>query len=327
MSGENAQPVIPLVNGAPVSTGNPLPTTGGGSSSAVVVNQQSNALAPTYVEGTTNPLSGDLSGNLRAASPDAGNAAAGTGTASVTSATTIFSIDTTNYNALHVQITSAGTTCTITYEQSDDNATWLSAPGYNDLATNVNALLTTSTTTVGIIFPIKARYFRARVSTYTSGTVTAFYTLRRVYGNNNTQAYANIATINGVVPLMGNGVTGTGAQRVTVASDNTAFPVNAQLLAATTGGYSFLHIAAGQATTNVKSGAGTLHSIVLNSAATATNVTTVYDSTAASGTVIAIPAVTTATVPTALIFDIAFATGLTISTTTANGGDMTVTYK
>jgi hypothetical protein len=37
----------------------------------------------------------------------------------------------------------------------------------------------------------------------------------------------NVAQINGVTPLMGNGVTGTGSQRVTIASDNTAFAVNA----------------------------------------------------------------------------------------------------
>lgn len=36
----------------------------------------------------------------------------------------------------------------------------------------------------------------------------------------------NVAQINGVTPLMGNGVTGTGSPRVTIASDNTAFPVN-----------------------------------------------------------------------------------------------------
>lgn len=39
----------------------------------------------------------------------------------------------------------------------------------------------------------------------------------------------NNAQINGVTPLMGNGVTGTGSQRVTIASDNTAFAVNATL--------------------------------------------------------------------------------------------------
>jgi hypothetical protein len=36
----------------------------------------------------------------------------------------------------------------------------------------------------------------------------------------------NVSQINAVTPLMGNGVTGTGSQRVTIASDNTAFSVN-----------------------------------------------------------------------------------------------------
>jgi len=120
----------------------------------------------------------------------------------------------------------------------------------------------------------------------------------------------------------GNLAPATGTQAVTQSGTWSVSP-----LAATTGGYSFLNIAAGQATTTVKSGAGTLHSIVLNSAATATNTTIIYDNTAGSGTVIGRPAVTTATVPTTLIYDIAFATGLTIVTAVANGGDMTVVYK
>lgn len=37
----------------------------------------------------------------------------------------------------------------------------------------------------------------------------------------------NVSQINGVTPLMGNGATGTGSLRVTIASDNTAFSVNA----------------------------------------------------------------------------------------------------
>lgn len=36
----------------------------------------------------------------------------------------------------------------------------------------------------------------------------------------------NVAQINGITTLMGNGTTGTGSQRVTIASDNTAFSVN-----------------------------------------------------------------------------------------------------
>ena len=90
--------------------------------------------------------------------------------------------------------------------------------------------------------------------------------------------------------------------------------------------YSFLSIAAGQATTVVKASAGVLHSIILNSAATATNTTVVYDNATGAGTVIGRPAVTTATVPTTLLYDLAFANGLTIITATANGGDMTVVY-
>lgn len=91
--------------------------------------------------------------------------------------------------------------------------------------------------------------------------------------------------------------------------------------------FSFLNIVAGQATTVVKSGAGFLHSIVFNGTATATNTTTVYDNTAASGTVIAIPAATSVTAPTSVIYNCSFATGLTIITATANGANMTVIFR
>lgn len=91
--------------------------------------------------------------------------------------------------------------------------------------------------------------------------------------------------------------------------------------------FSYLNIAAGQATTAVKASAGFLHTITFNSAATATNTTVVYDNPSTSGTVIARPAATTATVPTTLTYDVAFVNGLTIITTTANGSDMTVSYR
>lgn len=92
------------------------------------------------------------------------------------------------------------------------------------------------------------------------------------------------------------------------------------------GPYSYLHIAAGQATTLVKSGVGTLHKIIFNGAATATNVTTIYDNTAASGTVIGIPTCTAVTAPDPVEYNITFSVGLTINTATANGSDMTVIY-
>lgn len=92
-------------------------------------------------------------------------------------------------------------------------------------------------------------------------------------------------------------------------------------------GFTYKQIAAGQTTTVVKASAGVLHTITLNGAATATNVTTVYDNASGSGTVIAIPAATTATVPTTLTYDVAFLLGLTIITTTANGANMTIAYR
>ena len=52
----------------------------------------------------------------------------------------------------------------------------------------------------------------------TDGTDTALVTTA---GNLNTDT----TTINGVTVLMGNGVTGTGSQRVTIASDNTPFAI------------------------------------------------------------------------------------------------------
>lgn len=44
----------------------------------------------------------------------------------------------------------------------------------------------------------------------------------------------NVAQMNGVTTTMGNGIAGTGVQRVAIASDNTAFAVNATLSAETT---------------------------------------------------------------------------------------------
>ncbi|HEX2672963.1 MAG TPA: hypothetical protein VHM25_18910 [Polyangiaceae bacterium] len=95
----------------------------------------------------------------------------------------------------------------------------------------------------------------------------------------------NVSQINGVTPLMGNGVTGTGSQRVTIASDNSAFSVNAVQSGtwtvqpgntantspwlttdtpATSGGLSFAAIVASAATNNktqVKGSAGQLYCI------------------------------------------------------------------
>ena len=94
---------------------------------------------------------------------------------SVTSNVLIFAVDTTGYNGVSVQVTSAGTTCTITYETSNDNATWVAT---NGLPVASATAASTSTGTGIMYFPALGQYFRARVSTYTSGTVTVWYWMK-----------------------------------------------------------------------------------------------------------------------------------------------------
>jgi len=96
-----------------------------------------------------------------------------------TSAAVLFTTSMLNYESITVQVTSAGTSCTITYETSDDNTTWISIGGLSFTNTGGSALATTSSAVGGIHFPRKGLYFRARVSAYGSGTVTAIGTLSK----------------------------------------------------------------------------------------------------------------------------------------------------
>lgn len=92
-------------------------------------------------------------------------------------------------------------------------------------------------------------------------------------------------------------------------------------------GYSFRNITAAAPTTTVlRSGGGILHTITINKPV-ANSVITVYDNTAASGTVIA-----TITLPATLLqdcitltYDAHFTVGLTVVTATG-ASDITVSY-
>jgi len=97
---------------------------------------------------------------------------------SVSSATNIVSVTTTGYNGGSFHVTSAGTGCTISYEQSNDNATWVALPVISLAAANASPALTT--TTAGIYgFATSAAFVRARVSTYGSGTVAVTLAQKR----------------------------------------------------------------------------------------------------------------------------------------------------
>lgn len=91
---------------------------------------------------------------------------------SQSSAAVLFTQDMVGYGSITVQVTSAGTTCTVNYETSDDNTNWLGSAGIISSASGNSNPASTSTTVSLITFPKRGRYFRARVGTYTSGTVT-----------------------------------------------------------------------------------------------------------------------------------------------------------
>jgi len=102
-------------------------------------------------------------------------------TASAAAASVLFTADMTNWRSVLLQVTDAGTSCTIIYECSNDQSVWYPVMGnYTNYSVNgtLAAITTDATTaTVQIQFPKRAKYFRARVSVYGSGTVSVAYTL------------------------------------------------------------------------------------------------------------------------------------------------------
>lgn len=115
----------------------------------------------------------DAYGNLRIAQTETSSSA------SASSATTVFSLDTLYYQSIHLQQTSIGSGNTVTYEGSNDNATWIAVnvDRTESLVSFANAAFAASLSQI-LSAPLKLRYFRARISTYGSGTVTIYYTLR-----------------------------------------------------------------------------------------------------------------------------------------------------
>jgi hypothetical protein len=128
-----------------------------------------------------------------------------TTTASVTSATNVVSVSTAGYNGGSFQVTNAGTSCTVTYEQSNDNTNWTSMLVVNP-AVNTNTPIQTSSATGLYNYAISAAFVRARVSTYGSGTVTISLTQKRnaplttgLSLQAGTSAIGNIGTVQTVV--------------------------------------------------------------------------------------------------------------------------------
>jgi len=124
-----------------------------------------------------------------------------------TSAAVLFTTSMLNYESITVQVTSAGTNCIVTYEQSEDQTIWYAVSCIS--VTNYGSSAPTSaTTTVSMsIFPRRGTYFRARVATYGSGTVALTGALSKTPFNLTIEArlagYANegAAITNQPVPI------------------------------------------------------------------------------------------------------------------------------
>ncbi len=103
-------------------------------------------------------------------------------TASVSAASVLFTVDMTNWRSVLLQVTSAGSSCTIIYECSNDQLTWHPVVGQ---LVNANSATTPSSSLAGSVsttatqyhFPKRGKYLRARVSVYGSGTVSVSYSL------------------------------------------------------------------------------------------------------------------------------------------------------
>ena len=134
---------------------------------------------------------------------------------SVTSATTVVSVATKGFGGGSFHVTNAGTTCTITYEQSNDNTNWVALPVISLASASATPALTT--TAAGIYgFASSAAFVRARVSTYTSGTVAVTVAQKRqappVTGVSLAGGAAALGsvTVTGTATVSGNTNTGTG---------------------------------------------------------------------------------------------------------------------
>lgn len=119
----------------------------------------------------------------------------------------------------------------------------------------------------------------------------------------------NITNISGTVSLP------TGA-----ATESTLVALSAKVV----NGYSFHH-SASNATTTIKSGAGVLKRVTVNTLGSALNTCTIYDNTAGSGTIIAVIDPTLAR--GIFEYDLVFNTGLTIVTATGTAADLTIVYQ
>jgi hypothetical protein len=123
-----------------------------------------------------------------------------TQTGSVTSAAVVLLLNTTGYAAGSFQITSIGAGNTVTFEDSNDGVNW------TPMSCNPAAVYASYSTTAAAlgkyIFGITAAYIRARVSTYSSGTVTITSCLKRSKGDSESAFITVLSTSSSTIGMI-----------------------------------------------------------------------------------------------------------------------------
>ena len=173
-----------------------------------------------------------------------------------------------------VQVTGTYTGA-LSAQASLDGTNWVTLSGLMNVNTGAFAATITSAAT-GIYQVETAGFQQVRITALAAVTGAATVQLRasgrmaligldapipagsNIIGALTANQSANVAQMNGVTVLMGNGTTGTGSQRVTVASDNTPFGVINTPVTPTT---AFTNSAATTNATSTKASAGTVWSI------------------------------------------------------------------
>ncbi|MES0168255.1 hypothetical protein NKJ87_20070 [Mesorhizobium sp. M0027] len=245
-----------------------------------------------------------------------------------TSAAVLFTQDMVGYESISVQCTSPGSGSVVTYETSDDNTNWLSCVGFGSTFNQNNAPSSTSVAAGLLVFPRYGRYFRARVSTYGSGTISVVGNVSKVprslYASGQVVASSQGMAAHGAA-ITNNPVRGGARARdfgtpyATLSADQVADLVsNLVGHLKVTREHLASHISTAT-TTTIKSGKGLLSKIVIGTGAAGT--ATIYDNTTGTGTVIG---VIDCAAQRTIMLDVTFATGLTIVTT--GTADITVAY-
>lgn len=158
------------------------------------------------------------------ATPVDGYQPCGTTGCSVSSAATLITQDMTGYGSVSMQIAANAGGNTVAFEVSNDNTTWLPKVGNISTATGTGADGTSTTSASTMFeFTVPEKWFRARVSTYVSGTTTVVPTLKAVAAPPRSfyvAGSANLGTF-GAVSVSSGGVSSSSRIQSTLATTNT----------------------------------------------------------------------------------------------------------